>query len=399
MKCKFKTFDSEESIVKYLYDLQVDTAGINIIKNKVSKYNIEIRDIRVPAGLILKQEALSLGAEVAIPKSFIVSEDIKKTGTILLLATEKQLNSLISKIRLQQFGLDILSNQIKKILDTKKMKWFFSDYNLDCSIGKYHLMGIVNITPDSFYDGGKYNSDIKTILNYVEKQINDGADIIDVGGQSTRPGSEEISEEEEAKRVVNVIKEIKQNFSVPVSIDSYNYNVIKQCLDMGADIVNDITGLNNDDRIAELCKAYKTGLILMHMQGMPLNMQDNPTYDDLVNNIIDSLDNSIETALLKGANIETIVVDPGIGFGKTTNHNLEIIKKINEFKSLSRPVLLGLSNKSFIKKILDLDIDKRIIPTVASNCMAYLNGGSIFRVHNIKENKQALEIIKQINYK
>jgi dihydropteroate synthase len=366
------------------------------MKYKASYYNIELRDIRVPAALILKQELLSCGGELAIPKNFIIS-DKNNTGTVLLMATKKQIDVVTKKIKNQFFGLDLIANELKKYLDETDLIWQFKNKQIKFSDTDYKIMGIVNITPDSFYDGGKYNNNTDNVLNHCENLIKNGADILDIGGQSTRPGSKAIDTEQEINRVIPAIAEIKKKFpDIPVSIDSTNFSVIEKSLDLGVEIINDISGLTFDKRIADLAKQYNTGLILMHIKGTPENMQKNPVYSDVINEISDFLQNSINIAVSHGVLQKNIVIDPGIGFGKTVEHNYQILKNLYQFKKFKIPVLLGTSNKSFIGKSLNLDINDRIIPTCNTNMFGFYNGASIFRVHNVKETKQTLELMKYI---
>ncbi|HPG30115.1 MAG TPA: dihydropteroate synthase [bacterium] len=398
MIAKLINFKTEENIVRYLYSLSVDPAGINIMKDKLSAYSIEVRGIRVPGALILKQELLSLGGDLAIPKDFIVSENIGATGTALIFATKKQLNALIKKIRVQRFGLDLLSKQLVKIISKQEIFWRFKNYSFNCSANNYHLTAIINTTPDSFYDGGKLYNNVDAVLKFAENKIKDGAEIFDVGGESTRPGSIPVDESEEINRAVPAIKELKKNFpNIPVSIDTVKFNTAKSALDAGADIINDISGLTFEPRLGELASEYKAGLILTHMKGTPETMQINPDYENLMNEIIDFLSNSIEKAGNYGVLKDSILIDPGIGFGKTAEHNLEIISRLNEFKLLGTGILIGLSNKSLFGKILNLELEDRIVATAAANALAFKSGASVFRVHNIKENKTALEFTKKVS--
>lgn len=253
-----------------------------------------------------------------------------------------------------------------------------------------YIMGILNITPDSFSDGGKYfDEDIllqKIIVDAVAME-REGADFIDVGGESTRPGSRKISAEEEIKRVIPVISEIKKHISIPISIDTYKSEVADEALKAGAVIVNDISGFQFDSKIAEVTRRHNASCILMHIKGTPQNMQINPVYDDLVLEIKEYLCNSISIA--KNAGIEQIIIDPGIGFGKTFYHNIEIIKRIGEFKSLGYPILLGLSKKRFINEIYKSNTEERNVGTLSANIVGIINGANIFRVHNVLENKRA----------
>ncbi|MDI6641182.1 MAG: dihydropteroate synthase, partial [Elusimicrobiota bacterium] len=194
------------------------------------------------------------------------------------------------------------------------------------------IMGILNVTPDSFYDGGEYTA-VNNALKHVEKMVKDGADIIDVGGESTRPGSEPITLQEELKRVIPVIVEIAKRFSVPISVDTYKSEVAKAALDSGATMVNDISGLNFDNKMVDVVSGKKVHVIIMHIKGTPKNMQDNPQYENVVKEIKEFFQTQIEYALKHGVKKEQIFIDPGIGFGKTTEHNLQILRNIQEFKS------------------------------------------------------------------
>lgn len=250
-------------------------------------------------------------------------------------------------------------------------------------------MGILNITPDSFSDGGKYfDSDIQMqkIIADAVRMEREGADFIDVGGESTRPGAQKVSAEQEIQRVIPVIKEIKKHLSIPISIDTYKHEVAEEALKAGAVIVNDISGFQFDDKIAGITKKYNASCILMHIKGTPKEMQNNPVYENVIEEIKEYLSKSISIA--RQAGIEQIIVDPGIGFGKTFEHNIEIIKNLNNFNSLGYPLLLGLSRKRFINEIYESAVNDRIEGTMAANTVGILNGANIIRVHDVLENKR-----------
>lgn len=261
-------------------------------------------------------------------------------------------------------------------------------------------MGILNITPDSFSDGGKYYDgklDLNKIIKDAVRMEEDGADFLDVGGESTRPGSENISIDEELERVIPVISELKKNIGIPISIDTYKSDVAEEALKAGACIVNDISGFKFDEKLPAVTARYNAGCILMHIKGKPKDMQENPVYEDVVKEICDYLSESISIAKKNG--IEQIITDPGIGFGKTLEHNLEIIRNLGEFKKLGYPVMFGASRKSFIDKILKTPVDERLEATIASNTIGIINGANILRVHDVKENKKASAITDKIFYK
>ena len=251
-------------------------------------------------------------------------------------------------------------------------------------------MGILNITPDSFSDGGKYfDKDIQMQRIVVDavRMEREGADFIDVGGESTRPGAQKVSADEEIQRVIPVISEIMKHINIPISIDTYKHQVAEEALKAGAVIVNDISGFQFDDKIAAVTKKYNASCILMHIKGTPKEMQNNPVYENVIEEIKDYL--SVSISIAKQAGIKQIIVDPGIGFGKTFAHNIEIIKKLNEFKSFGYPVLLGLSKKRFINEIYESNIDERNEGTLSANTVGILNGANIIRVHDVLENKRA----------
>ena len=251
------------------------------------------------------------------------------------------------------------------------------------------IMGILNVTPDSFSDGGKWDN-IDAALKHTEDMIRDGAKIIDVGGESTRPGNTLISDEEEISRVVPVIEKIKENFDVPISLDTYKTNVARAGVEAGADMINDVWGLKWKDRdMADLVAKSKAAVCIMHNK-------DNISYSNYVEDVLAELKESIDIAHKAGVNDSQIVVDPGVGFGKDYEQNLLIIKYVDRLKELSYPVLLGTSRKSVIGLTLDVDKDNRMAGTVATTVMGYERGCSIFRVHDVKESYEALMMAKAI---
>ncbi len=256
------------------------------------------------------------------------------------------------------------------------------------------VMGVLNVTPDSFYDGAGH-ADLETSLRRVESMIEDGADIIDVGGESTRPGSKAVEVNEEVRRVLPVIEEISKKFEIPLSIDTYKPAVARKAIECGAVIINDIYALTYDDgEMASVAAASGVGVILMHMKGSPETMQNNPSYSDVVKEIKDFFTERLDFALKKGIGSENIMIDPGIGFGKTFQHNIALIKKLNEFLELKRPIVVGLSRKSFIGKILDdAPPEDRLFGTMAANMSAYLNGARIFRVHDVKATRDFFNVL------
>ena len=260
-----------------------------------------------------------------------------------------------------------------------------------------HVMGILNVTPDSFSEGGKFLNH-QAAVEHALRMVEEGADFIDVGGESSRPGSDPISIEEEIRRTAPVIESIASRVSVPISIDTYKSEVARRALEAGATIVNDISALTMDEQMPEVVAQHKATVILMHMKGTPKTMQIDPSYTDVVNEVKEYLADRIKLARSFG--IERIIVDPGIGFGKTLQHNLELIRNLSVFRELGVPVLVGPSRKSFIGTILDLPVEERLEGTAAAVSACVLNGAHIVRVHDVRAMVRVVKVVdalKQAN--
>ena len=254
------------------------------------------------------------------------------------------------------------------------------------------LMGIVNVTPDSFSDGGLF-LDAGSAIDHGRKLAAEGAEILDVGGESTRPGAAAIGAEEELERVAPVVETLAgaSGPGVPVSIDTAKRAVAEAALEAGAKIVNDVTALRGDPELAPLCADRGCGLVLMHMLGDPRTMQDDPRYDDVVDDVRAFLGERIESAISAGIAEDRIWVDPGIGFGKTVEHNLELLRRLGELGELGRPIVIGTSRKSFIGKLTGAGVEERLGGTVASNVLAYANGADVLRVHDVAPVREAIQ--------
>jgi len=249
------------------------------------------------------------------------------------------------------------------------------------------IMGVLNLTPDSFYDGGKYTQ-VDKALRHVQQMIDEGADIIDIGGESTRPGSLGVSEQQECERVIPIIKEIHKRFDIILSVDTTKSGVALEALKEGASIINDISGFNFDEKIADAVSHYGAGVVLAHTSSRPKDMQQNTQYESIIKDVIKSLRASITIAEKKGIDVNSIIVDPGFGFGKTAEQNLIILKNLKRLRELGKPILIGTSNKSFIGKTLNAGIDERLEGTIATVAIGILNGASIVRVHDVAQIKR-----------
>jgi dihydropteroate synthase len=256
------------------------------------------------------------------------------------------------------------------------------------------IMGIVNVTPDSFSDGGLY-LDAEAAIAHGKELAADGADVLDIGGESTRPGAADVSAEEELRRTQPVVGALA-DAGHDVSIDTSKASVAKAALEAGASIVNDVTAFRGDPEIAALCADWDCDVVLMHMLGSPRTMQDDPRYDDVVDDVKAFLTERVEHAVGAGIAEERIWIDPGIGFGKTLEHNLEILRRLGELRDLGRPIIVGTSRKRFIGAITGREADERIGGTVASNVLALLNGADAFRVHDVAEVKEALDVAEAL---
>ncbi|MSP38132.1 MAG: dihydropteroate synthase [Deltaproteobacteria bacterium] len=259
------------------------------------------------------------------------------------------------------------------------------------------VMGVLNVTPDSFYDGGRWRDAQQAIADGVA-MVAAGADIIDIGGESSRPGAEEVSASEELARVLPVIEGLRKQISLPISIDTYKSSVARAALDSGADIVNDISALRFDPAMVGLIAAEKIPVILMHMQGTPRTMQVEPRYDDVVREVRDFLAAQLYDALDVGIAAESVLLDPGIGFGKNLEHNLQLLRGLPIFAALGQPLLVGVSRKTFIGKILDLDPHQRLEGSLAANVAAVLSGANIVRVHDVVETCRAIKVADALRF-
>jgi dihydropteroate synthase len=269
------------------------------------------------------------------------------------------------------------------------------------ALGKRTLvMGILNVTPDSFSDGGRFFA-LERAVEHARRLTAEGADILDIGGESSRPGAQPVPEEEELRRVVPVIRAIRQESAVPISVDTYKAAVAEAALEAGANIVNDISALRFDPRMVTVVARARVPVVLMHMLGEPRTMQQNPVYTDVVREIKEFLAERIAFARAHG--IERILIDPGIGFGKTVEHNIEILRRLGELRGLGCPLLIGTSRKSFIGRLGSttaepLPIHERLEGTIASTVIAVLNGAQIVRVHDVASMKRALAIVDAVRY-
>lgn len=364
---------------KVFESLGCDKGGISILSKKSSLHTILIKNMHVGAANILKQDSLSIGADLAVPTGVITAKEKYVDG--ILIATTKQLEVLCRKELAQPFGLKEFAKNLKEFIPSKKYPT--------------KIMGVLNANEDSFFQNSRFSeSDASFRIN---KMIEDGACIIDIGAVSSRPGSIAVSWEEELKRakpIIDVIYKEKLFEKAKFSLDSYEPKVLEYALENGFSIVNDITGLANDE-VCKVASKYNAQVVIMHMQKDPTIMQENPVYEDLIQEIDDFFKQRIEKA--KSFGIENIVLDVGIGFGKTLEHNLKLIKNLEHFKHFGYELLMGASRKSMINKIVETPTEQRLPGTLAIHLESINYGASIIRCHDVKEHFQAIKVQEAIN--
>jgi dihydropteroate synthase len=361
-----------------LQALNADAGGVSIMSKKMNLNIFYIKNIYVGAANILKQDALAIGAEFAVPNGVIVCKDEYVDG--ILIANDKQVEILSKKELAQPFGL-------KKIAQQLQMHKSYKNFPLQ-------IMGVLNANEDSFFSASRFVGDNAKIK--IEQMIEDGAQIIDLGGVSSRPGSIAVSVDEELKRVAHIIDEIyssKLYEKAKFSLDSYQPKVLEYALDRGFSIVNDITGLSDDD-VAKVCAKYDATAVIMHMKGSPKDMQKDPSYIDVVQEVDHFFTQRVEKAQSYG--IKDIVLDVGIGFGKRLEDNLRLLKSLSHFKKYNMPLLMGASRKSMIDMITPTKVEDRLAGTLAIHLKSIENGASIIRCHDVKEHSQAIKVHQAI---
>lgn len=391
---RIKLIDNLEEAEKEMKKIGVDIQGMEIMAPKLLYRVIKLENVDHRAANIIKQEMLASGSDVALSREVFNLTD--KKGDVLLMGTIKHYQRLIKKLRMQPFVLPKIADEIENVLtnfDKRTAKLSCRNYELDMD-KRTLIMGILNVTPDSFFNGGSFLN-IDHAAKHAEDMVEQGADIIDVGGESTRPFSEPVSQEEEWKRINDLLKILLKRTDVPISIDTRKHEIAEKALALGVHMVNDVSGLR-DKEMAKVVAKYNVPIIIMHMKGTPKNMQKDPKYEDVVAEIISFFRKKVKYAEDNGISKENIIIDPGIGFGKTTEHNLEIIRRLREFKTLGLPICIGTSRKSFIGNILNLEVNDRLEGTLAANAVCIMNGADIIRIHDVKEGNKAAKMIDAI---
>ena len=378
-----------------LKNIGVHQASIETFMNKSAILPLKVLKVRTPAANIIKQEMLACGGDCAIHAGCVVCA--QDHSDILLLGTKKHYRLLLQKMAMMPyFGLPKIKEELQSFLENAPLKTILAD-NRVLEYDHVVVMGILNITPDSFYADSRVRS-IDEVINRAGQMLRDGAEILDIGGESTRPGSDSINPQEEIARIVPVVEALRKEYPQSIlSIDTYHAETAEATLASGADIINDISAMEYDEKMIDVVVKNNAPVILMHMRGTPKNMQQNTEYGNVVEEVSKYLKERAE--MLRGHNFpkEKIILDPGIGFAKNVDQNLKLMQGLSEMTGSDYPVLLAASRKSTIGKVLgDIPPEARLAGTIATSCQAVYTGANMVRVHDVKENIQAIRMLEAI---
>ena len=366
-------------------------AGLNIMLRKALPIAIRVDGVPLKSAIIIKQEALSVGGDAAY--SLDVAGLRTEHTDLVLLLSHSHMGRFITKLRMQPFGLKKLASVLESMDDARLLRkpLLLRDRHLPMGARTY-IMGILNVTPDSFSDGGKHFKTEDAIAHSL-RMLEEGADIIDIGGESTRPGSASVSAGEELQRVIGVVSYLAEKTDAIISVDTMKPEVAEASLNAGAHIINDVSALAQGARIAELTASFKAGLVLMHMRGTPADMMQHSDYADVVKDVSSEILERAAQAMGAGVDESSIILDPGFGFSKTPEQNIELLMRLREFANLGYPVLAGLSRKSTIGKLTGIkDAASRMPGSLAALTAAILAGADIVRVHDVAESVQAAKV-------
>lgn len=393
--CPCATQDEAEAL---LASIGVDPYGIRAMAPKMRHLNVLIKHVPCREGNIIKQEMLAVGGDAAVSRGTVGCTDPQTD--VLIMGNYKQLQKFTEKMEHQPTALKGLAAVLRDIIsgqDRQEEVWQTARRRITFGRRTW-VMGILNCTPDSFSDGGRYLSQEEAVA-FGLKMVEDGADIIDVGGESSRPGAVPVSADEELKRTIPVIKELVRNTDVPISIDTVKAKVAGEALDVGAEIVNDISAMTSDRQMESMIAHRGAGCVIMHMRGLPRTMQAGDlSYGDVVGDIISYLRARMNEAQARGIAREQCTCDPGIGFGKTVADNYTLLRRLNEFNILGRPIVIGVSRKSLIGAVTGDGSMARLEGTAAAVTAAVLGGAKVVRVHDVKEMKKVVAVAHAVRY-
>jgi len=383
------------SLARALAGAGVDPYGIAIIEKKADTVVLRVDRVAAPVANIIKQQLLSIGGDAAVHRDVITGGPTQ--SSVYIIADRNRLAQLPAKLARQPFGLTELGAGIQRLTDIMEhppRRVPLPAGEIDCAAGPV-VMGVLNVTPDSFSDGGAF-LDPGAAYEHAVAMVEEGAGVIDVGGESTRPGAAEVSAETELARIAPVLRKLSGRITAPLSIDTRRAAVARAAMDAGAAIVNDVSALRHDPAMAETVRDTKAAVVVMHMQGTPETMQVNPHYDDVTSEIIAWLEQRTEDLVRAGIDREKIIVDPGLGFGKRLEDNVRILNEIGDFGSLGYPVMTGYSRKSFIGTITGRGTAERIPGGLAALAKCLAGGVAFVRVHDVKETADFIKIWRAI---
>lgn len=385
---------NKEMLADAMESIGVHKASLPIFANKNQILPLKLLQVRTPAANIIKQEMLAAGGDAAVPTGCVLNKD--KYSDVLLLGTRKHYNLLLKKLELMPyFGMDKVKAELEAVLNEEKLQTVLADGRV-LNYDKVLIMGILNITPDSFYENSR--TAIEEVVAKAGQMLADGADILDIGGESTRPGSEAVAAEEEQARVLPVIEALRKAYpEAVISIDTYRASTARLAIEAGADIINDISAMEADAEMIDVVCETKAPIILMHMCGTPKDMQTKCEYKNVVEEVAVYLAKRAELLRERGVGADKIILDPGIGFAKNAEQNLKLMRDLHALTSFGYPVLLATSRKGTIGKVLgDLPAEERLEGTIATSCQAVYAGANMVRVHDVKENLRAVRMLEAI---
>ena len=397
-----KKAGSESMLLKVIKEMLADAmenigahqASLPIFANKNQILPFKLLEVRTPAANIIKQEMLAAGGDAVVPTGCVLNKD--KYSDVLLLGTRKHYNILLKKLELMPyFGMDKVKEELEAVLSESKLQTTLADGRV-LNYDKVLVMGILNITPDSFYADSR--TAIEEVVAKAGQMLADGADILDIGGESTRPGSEAVEAEEEQARVVPVIEALRKAYpNAVISIDTYRASTARAAIKAGADIINDISAMEADVEMLDVVCETNVPIVLMHMRGTPKNMQTQCEYKNVVEEVAVYLAERANLLRERGVGADKIILDPGIGFAKNAEQNLKLMRDLNALTSFGNPVLLAASRKGTIGKVLgELPAEERLEGTIATSCQAVYAGANMVRVHDVKENLRAIRMLEAI---
>jgi dihydropteroate synthase len=383
---------SANDLKRHLSEIDVTDDEIERISDMFLHCTLKLERVDTRAANLMKTSIESLGGALAMRKE--AHEFTVRETDVVISGSRHALRLLATRLKGEPFGLNVIAGEIAACITSgaRIMSWGSRTLDFTC---KTYVMGILNCTPDSFFPESRVVT-IKDAMKAGREMIAAGVDIIDVGGESTRPGSDSVDLDEEVRRVIPVVQSLRAESDVIISVDTRKKDVAERALDAGADIINDISGLRHNEELARLVARRKVPIVLMHIRGTPKTMQRHALYKNTISEILRELQPSVTAALSAGIDSSMIIVDPGIGFGKRIQDNLRIIKELASLKSLDFPILIGLSRKSFIGEILDKPVEERLIGTITANTLAIINGANIIRVHDVGHAVEMVKIIESV---